>query len=85
MVEDTEHVLKRQQKGRKDIRQLAHVKPRLRDPNALLSCSQNVSDVGEISRCSYPQHFSKEALRYVSGVKVQKQEINTDYCAESIR
>ena len=85
MIRDTEHVLKRQQRERKDIRQLAHIEPRLRDSDALLSCSQNVSHVGEISRCSYPQHFSKEAVRYVSGVKVQRQEINTDYCAESIR
>lgn len=70
---------------RKDIRQLAHSEPRLRDSDAFLSCSQNISDVGEISRCSYPQHFSKEAVGRVSGIKVQGREINTDYCAESIR
>ena len=79
------HVLKRQQKERKDIRELAQVEPRLRDPDALLSCSQNVSDVGDISGSSYPQHLSKEAVRHVSGVKVQGREVNTDYCAESIR
>ena len=72
-------------KRKKDTRELAHIEPRLRDPDACLSCFQNISDVGDICGRSYPQHFSKEAVTHVSGVKMQRREINTDYCAESIR